>query len=104
MKYSLPERSKLRSVSPPPGGDTSRWVAEGGAFWLTIRNVWPLSNDPSHMLRCVPVPVGPLAKTSPVGESKLIDGSPKVWMGSTTVGTEKPIGAAEARGAANTKA
>src|SRR5947209_808824 len=101
MKYSLPERSKLRSVSPPPGGDTSLWVAAGGASWLTIRNVCPLSKDPSHMLRCVPVPVGPLAKTSPVGESRLMDGSPKVWIGSTTVGTEKPIAAAGAGGAAN---
>src|SRR5205807_6494275 len=43
-------------------------------------------------LRWVPVPVGPLAYTSPVGLLKLIVGSPNVWIGSAHVGTENPIG------------
>src|SRR5438876_6684487 len=60
MKYCLALRSKLRSVSPPPGGSTVPLIELGGGPGEIGRNVWPPSTDPSHMLRCVPVPVGPL--------------------------------------------
>jgi hypothetical protein len=43
------------------------------------------------MLRWVPVPVGPLANSWLRGMLKLIEGSPKAWMGSTTIGTENVI-------------
>jgi len=42
------------------------------------------------MLRCVPVPVGPLTKTLP-RESIPMSGSPNVWMGSTIVGVPNVI-------------
>src|SRR5438105_14991506 len=80
------------SVSPPPGlGPGELCTAVGTAPGLMSRNVGALSTEPSHSLRWVPVPVGPLANTSFRGASKLIDGSPKVWIGSTTVGTENVI-------------
>src|SRR6267378_6561331 len=62
----------------------------GGVCWVMTRKVWPPSTEPNHVLRCVPVPVGPLTKTRPCG-SMAMSGSPFVWIGSTTVGTWKPI-------------
>src|SRR3954468_8655822 len=83
------------SVSPPPGGAWKLWIALGGGPGLIGRNEWPASTDPYQTLRCVPVPVGPLAKTRPSGATPT-DGSPNVWIGSTTTGVSKPIGAADA--------
>src|SRR3954470_1727592 len=83
------------SVSPPPGGAWKLWMALGGGPGLIGRNECPASTDPYQTLRCVPVPVGPLAKTRPSGSTPT-DGSPKVWIGSTTTGVSKPIGAAVA--------
>src|SRR4051794_22578323 len=70
-------------------------MALGGGPGLIGRNECPASTDPYQTLRCVPVPVGPLAKTRPSGSTPT-DGSPKVWIGSTTAGVSKPIGAADA--------
>src|SRR3954466_12106459 len=84
------------SVSPPPGGAWKLWRALGGGPGLIGRNECPASTDPYQTLRCVPVPVGPLAKTRPSGSTPT-DGSPKGWIGSTTAGVSKPIGAADAR-------
>src|SRR5438067_2352094 len=65
MKYSLPERSELMSVSPPPGfGPGELWTALGTAPGLISRKVDPPSTEASHSLRWVPVPVGPLANSS----------------------------------------
>src|SRR6266513_273007 len=86
MKYCLAPRSKLMSVSPPPGGSIKPAIALGGAPGEITRKVWPLSTDPNQVLRCVPVPVGPLTKTRPCG-SIPISGSPLVWIGSTTADT-----------------
>src|SRR3954462_14893913 len=84
------------SVSPPPGGAWKLWMALGGGPGLIGRNECPASTDPYQTLRCVPVPVGPLAKTRPSGSTPT-DGSPKVWIGSTTAGVSKEIGCAPAR-------
>src|SRR4030081_3903757 len=81
------------SVSPPPGGSTKLVMLLGGGPGLITRNVRAPSTDPYHVLRWVPVPVGPLTKTRPDG-SIAMSGSPLVWMGSTTDGTSKPIGTA----------
>ncbi len=51
------------------------------------------STDPYQTLRWVPVPVGPLTKTRPVGSTPM-SGSPAAWIGSTTVGTLNPMGGA----------
>src|SRR5438128_3040747 len=91
-KYCLPLRSKLMSVSPPPGGSVNPASALGGGPGEITRNVCPPSTEPNQVLRCVPVPVGPLTKTRPWGSIPM-SGSPLVWMGSTTVGTWKVIGA-----------
>src|SRR3954452_14901464 len=95
VKYCLAERSKAMSVSPPPGGAWKLWMALGGGPGLIGRNECPASTDPYQTLRCVPVPVGPLAKTRPSGSTPT-DGSPKVWIGATTTGGAKPTGAADA--------
>src|SRR4051812_36561489 len=87
------------SVSPPPGGAWKLWIALGGGPGLITRNEWPPSTDPYQTLRCVPVPVGPLANTRPSGSTPT-SGSPKVWMGSTTAGVSNAIGAAGAGAAA----
>src|SRR5437879_11774207 len=89
-KYCLPLRSKLMSVSPPPGGSVNPASALGGGPGEITRNVFPLSTDPNQVLRCVPVPVGPLTKTRPCGSIPM-SGSPLVWIGSTTVGTPNAI-------------
>ena len=79
------------SVSPPPGPGAGMFViAVGGVFCAMTRKVWPPSTDPNHVLRWVPVPVGPLTNTRPCG-SIAMSGSPLVWIGSTTVGVSKPI-------------
>ena len=65
-KYCLPLRSKLMSVSPPPGpGAGIPVIEDGGSFCAITLKVWPPSTEPNHVLRCVPVPVGPLLKTLP---------------------------------------
>ena len=64
--------------------------ALGGGPGEIGRKVRPPSTEPSHMLRCVPVPVGPLTKTRP-RESIPMSGSPNVWMGSTIVGVPNVI-------------
>src|SRR3954453_10444300 len=74
-------------------------MALGGGPGLIGRNECPASTEPYQTLRCVPVPVGPLAKTRPSGSTPT-DGSPKVWIGSTTAGVSKEIGAAKAGTAA----
>src|SRR3954447_5290004 len=83
------------SVSPPPGGAWKLWMALGGGPGLIGRNECPAWTALYQTLRCVPVPVGPLAKTRPSGSTPT-DGSPNVWIGSTTAGVSKPIGAADA--------
>ena len=60
-------------------------IALGGGPGEITRNVRPPSTEPNHVLRCVPVPVGPLTKIRPCG-SMPMSGSPFVWIGSTTVG------------------
>src|SRR3989441_7003157 len=97
MKYCLAPRSKLMSVSPPPGGSIKPAIALGGAPGEITRKVWPLSTEPNQVLRCVPVPVGPLTKTRPCG-SVPMSGSPLVWIGSTTAGTSKAIPGAACAG------
>ena len=77
MKYCLPLRSKLMSVSPPPGGSIKPVSALGGGPGEITLKVWPLSTDPNQVLRWVPVPVGPLTKTRPWG-SMPMSGSPFV--------------------------
>src|SRR5256886_381488 len=95
-KYCLPLRSKAMSVSPPPGPGAGMPVAgDAGIFCVMTRKVWPPSTEPNHVLRWVPVPVGPLLKTRPCG-SMAISGSPLVWIGSTMVGVSKAIAAASA--------
>src|SRR5437868_12135386 len=90
MKYCLAARSKLMSVSPPPGGSIKPAIALGGAPGEITRKVWPPSTEPNHTLRCVPVPVGPLTKTRPCGSIPM-SGSPKVWIGSTIIGVSNPM-------------
>src|SRR5438874_13199161 len=51
------------------------------------RNVFPPSCDQSQMLRCVPVPHGPLTYTF-LPEMRM-SGSPKAWIGSTIVALPK---------------
>src|SRR2546428_5754089 len=81
------------SVSPPPGpGALIPMIGSGGFVCAITRNVWPPSTEPNQVLRCVPVPVGPLTKTLPC-VSMAISGSPLVWIGSTTLGTPNVIGA-----------
>src|SRR5437867_4134337 len=99
MKYCLPLRSKLMSVSPPPGGASVPRSALGGGPGEMVRKVWPPSTEPNQTLRCVPVPVGPLTYTRPCGSIPM-SGSPNVWIGSTTDGVSKPIDGGEAEGAA----
>src|SRR6266516_4679413 len=88
VKYWWLRWSKAISVSPPPGGSAKLAMLLGGGPGLITRNVCALSTDPYHTLRWVPVPVGPLTKTRPVGSIPM-SGSPAAWMGSTTVGTLK---------------
>src|SRR5712692_12061597 len=85
------------SVLPPPGaGAAVPNAVDAGTFCVMTRNVWPASTDPNQVLRCVPVPVGPLTKTRPCGSIPM-SGSPLVWMGSTTTGTPNAMpGAATA--------
>ena len=52
-------------------------IAVGAGPGVMIRNVWPRSTEPNQVLRCVPVPVGPLTKIRPEG-SIAISGSPLV--------------------------
>ena len=52
-------------------------IGDGTVFWAITRKVWPPSTDPNQVLRCVPVPVGPLLKTRPCG-STAMSGSPLV--------------------------
>src|SRR5438105_3375202 len=73
-KYCFPLRSKAMSVSPPPGGSMMPVIAVGAGPGVMIRNVWPRSTEPNQVLRCVPVPVGPLTKIRPEG-SIAISGS-----------------------------
>src|SRR4029077_13665459 len=87
--------SNLSSVSPPPGGCSVPSRTLGGGPALTSRNDLPPSTDPSHMLRCVPVPVGPLTNTRPRGSTPM-SGSRDVWIGSTSVGVENAMLAAPA--------
>ena len=84
------------SVSPPPGpGAEMPLIGDGTVFCAMTRNVWPPSTEPNHVLRWVPVPVGPLLNTRPWG-SIARSGSPLVWIGSTMVGVSKVIAAASA--------
>src|SRR3954454_23718692 len=87
------------SVSPPPGGALKLCIPLGTGPGLIGRKLWPASTEPYQTLRCVPVPVGPLAKTRPSGSTPT-DGSPNVWVGATTAGVSKEIGAAKAGTAA----
>src|SRR4051794_6081764 len=87
------------SVSPPPGGALKLCIAVGTGPGLIGRKLWPPSTEPNQTLRCVPVPVGPLTKTRSL-ESTPTSGSPNVWIGSTTEGVSKRIGAAAAGAAA----
>ena len=65
-KYCLPLRSNAMSVSPPPGpGAGMPMIAEGTVFCAMTLKVWPPSTEPNQVLRCVPVPVGPLLKMRP---------------------------------------
>ena len=52
-------------------------IGEGTVFCDMTRKVWPPSTEPNHVLRWVPVPVGPLLKTRPCG-SIAMSGSPLV--------------------------
>ena len=52
-------------------------IAVGAGPGVMIRKVWPRSTEPNQVLRCVPVPVGPLLKTRPCG-STARSGSPLV--------------------------
>src|SRR2546426_10096122 len=91
------------SVSPPPGGSVKPASALGGGPGEITRKVWPLWADPNQVLRCVPVPVGPLTKTRPWG-SMPMSGSPLVWIGSTTTGVEKAMPGAATAGRPDTDA
>src|SRR5487761_1569688 len=92
------------SVSPPPGGFGLPCTAVGAGHavatwpdvaghWSTRRKVSPPSADASQMLRCVPVPHGPLPYTvlSLAGLFTIV-GSPTDCIGSITLGVLNTIG------------
>src|SRR6266542_4052668 len=99
------------SVSPPPthwatGTGHGIWLSDWaavvmGGLWRG-RNVRPPSTERFQMLRCVPVPQGPLAYTAPSLALILTSGSPYACTGSTTAGLVKPI--PPARGASRATA
>jgi len=53
---------------------------------VMILKVWPRSTEPSHTLRCVPVPVGAAHEDSPLGIDCNVRFAVRV-VGSTTAGT-----------------
>src|SRR5438105_15003492 len=91
VKYCLPLRSKATSVSPPPGGSMMPEIALGGGPGEMTRNVRPPSTEPNHVLRWVPVRVGPLTKIRDC-VSKPMYGSPFQWRGCPKAGVPSRLG------------